>query len=251
MSPKDIITIAYERVLPSANSAGCTLPSFENAIARHLGSGNFILHDQSQSIDDLNIDIANGAKDNIIILGSSYKNAGILTFIGASCIVAIGRNLKAQTLNIHVHGQKLRVIIGENYEVRSASLFCTGTEKEVVLGDDGLLSHGISIRNNDDHGIFDIETNEHINPPKDILIEPHVWICPNSTILKGAKIGMGSVIGTNSVVSGKIPPLSLAAGTPAKVLKKNITWDHSLYPRIDHVKSNLMKIQDFFKFNIL
>jgi acetyltransferase-like isoleucine patch superfamily enzyme len=37
-------------------------------------------------------------------------------------------------------------------------------------------------------------------------------------VMKGANIGAGSVIGAASVVLGTIPPNSIAAGTPAKVI---------------------------------
>ena len=38
--------------------------------------------------------------------------------------------------------------------------------------------------------------------------------------MKGSKIGFGSIIGANSIVKGTIPPLTIAAGSPAKIKKK-------------------------------
>lgn len=53
-----------------------------------------------------------------------------------------------------------------------------------------------------------------------VVIEEGVWIGANAIILKGSKIGKGSIIGAGAVVSGEIPPMSIAAGNPAKVVKK-------------------------------
>jgi len=46
-----------------------------------------------------------------------------------------------------------------------------------------------------------------------------VMIGMNSTIMPGVTIGEGSIIGANSLVACDIPPWTIAAGNPAKVLK--------------------------------
>jgi acetyltransferase-like isoleucine patch superfamily enzyme len=52
-----------------------------------------------------------------------------------------------------------------------------------------------------------------------VVIEENVWIGANSVILPGVRIGRNSVIGAGSVVTKEIPPLCLAAGNPARVIK--------------------------------
>ena len=52
-----------------------------------------------------------------------------------------------------------------------------------------------------------------------IIIENGVMIGMNSTIMPGVTIGEGSIIGANSLVVCDIPPWTIAAGNPAKVLK--------------------------------
>lgn len=46
-----------------------------------------------------------------------------------------------------------------------------------------------------------------------------VWIGMNVLVMRGAVIGDGAVIAANSVVSGEIPPYTVAGGSPARVLK--------------------------------
>lgn len=53
-----------------------------------------------------------------------------------------------------------------------------------------------------------------------LTIENNVWIGEGVSVLPGTKIGEGSIIGANAVVSKDIPPLSVAAGIPAKVIKR-------------------------------
>ena len=51
-----------------------------------------------------------------------------------------------------------------------------------------------------------------------VIIEDDCWIAANSIILAGVTIGKGSVIAAGSVVTKDIPPYSIAAGVPAKVI---------------------------------
>ena len=55
---------------------------------------------------------------------------------------------------------------------------------------------------------------------KPIVIEDKVWIGINSTVLPGVRIGYGSIIGANSVVTKAVPPMTIVAGNPARVIKK-------------------------------
>ena len=53
----------------------------------------------------------------------------------------------------------------------------------------------------------------------------NVWIGAHVTVLDGVSIGSGCVVGAGSVVSHSIESDSVAAGTPAKVLRKRRTTD--------------------------
>ncbi|MCY1295265.1 2,3,4,5-tetrahydropyridine-2,6-dicarboxylate N-acetyltransferase [compost metagenome] len=51
-----------------------------------------------------------------------------------------------------------------------------------------------------------------------VIIGEDVWIASNATILPGVVIGDGCVVGAGSVVTKSLPPFSIAAGVPAKIL---------------------------------
>jgi len=55
-----------------------------------------------------------------------------------------------------------------------------------------------------------------------VTIEDDVWIGARVTILKNVIIGKGSIIGAASVVTKNIPPYSIAAGDPAKVIRSRL-----------------------------
>jgi len=52
-----------------------------------------------------------------------------------------------------------------------------------------------------------------------IDIEDDCWIASHSVILAGVTIGRGSVVAAGSVVTKSMPPYSIIAGVPARVIK--------------------------------
>lgn len=53
-----------------------------------------------------------------------------------------------------------------------------------------------------------------------IVIEDNVWIGAHSIILSGVTVGEGCIVGAGSVVTHDVPPYSIVAGVPARVIKK-------------------------------
>ena len=53
-----------------------------------------------------------------------------------------------------------------------------------------------------------------------VVIEDDVWIGANAVVLPGIRIGTHSVIAAGAVVTKDVPPHSLVAGVPAKIIKK-------------------------------
>ena len=64
-----------------------------------------------------------------------------------------------------------------------------------------------------------------------VIIEDEVHIGANSVVVAGVRIGKRSQIGAGSVVTKDIPPYSIAAGNPAKVLKR-FNFDTLLWEKV-------------------
>jgi acetyltransferase-like isoleucine patch superfamily enzyme len=108
-----------------------------------------------------------------------------------------------------------RSFIGHN-----VSITCN---EEVTIEEDVLVASNCRISDYDGHpkdrrrrvANFDPEP-EDIRP---VRICSGAWIGFGTTIMKGVTIGEGAVVGANSVVTRDVPPFSVVAGSPAKVVK--------------------------------
>lgn len=106
----------------------------------------------------------------------------------------------------HVHvAAASRVTIGENCLIAS----------KVFISD---LSHGSLSGVNQSNPASDPNSRPLISKP--VSIGDNVWIGENVCILAGVTIGDGAIIGANAVVTHDVPPAAVAAGVPAKVIKR-------------------------------
>lgn len=53
-----------------------------------------------------------------------------------------------------------------------------------------------------------------------IVIEDDVWVCEYAAIMKGVTVGRGSIIAAHAVVTKDVPPYTIVAGNPARVVKE-------------------------------
>lgn len=88
--------------------------------------------------------------------------------------------------------------------------------ESVTIGNNCAIGQYAIIMDNDYH---DLDDRWKMGEPAPIVIEDDVWLGARVIVLRGAHIGQGSVIGANSVVKGCIPPYSLAAGMPARIIR--------------------------------
>lgn len=117
-----------------------------------------------------------------------------------------------------------RLVIGDR--VTATGGLTIGAVHEVVIEDDVMFASNVLI-NDGLHGF------EHAREPYRhqplwrigaVVIGRGSWIGQNVVIMPGVSIGELAIIGANSVVTRSVPPRCIAAGNPARVLKR---WDES------------------------
>lgn len=91
----------------------------------------------------------------------------------------------------------------------------------VTIGSHVNLAQGITVTALN-HNFTDTEKriDEQGVSTSSVTIEDDIWIGANATILSGVNIGRHSVIAAGAVVTKDVPPHSLVAGVPAKVIKQ-------------------------------
>lgn len=125
-------------------------------------------------------------------------------------------------------GSHSAVRIGENVGSQGRTMITAIEGAEVVIGDDCMLAMGIEIRTDDAHPIYDVRTGERLNMAQSIHIGNHVWIAKHATIMGGVTVGDGAVLGFRSIVTGDIPNNAIAAGAPARVVRRDIAWERPM-----------------------
>jgi acetyltransferase-like isoleucine patch superfamily enzyme len=100
-----------------------------------------------------------------------------------------------------------------------------GEEGDKISIGEGCLLAGVRFRTSDSHKIIDRATGQRLNPSGSIIIERGVWLAEDVLCLRGAHVGEGSIVGTRSLVNSVLPPFSLCVGTPARVVRENVSWE--------------------------
>lgn len=169
----------------------------------------------------------NGNNNEVVIEDDVLLYDFNLTITGDNNIVRISKRSRIYDLMLSMSGCGCSFIFGENAGVRQANIVIWENQS-VIIEDDAMLSYGINIRTSDSHSIYDGKTDERINIAKSVYIRKHAWLGQNVTLLKGADIGEGTVVGFGSICSKEYPSNCIVAGCPGKIIKRNIKWDRKL-----------------------
>lgn len=162
------------------------------------------------SVIYMSSDIINPCKDkDRIIIGSYCHIRGELFVFGHGGEILIGDYC----------------YLGHNSRIWSA--------KSIRIGDRVLISHNCNIFDNDTHPLDPGERHQQFRQiitsghpaqidlkEKEVILEDDVLVGANATILKGVTIGKAAIVAAGSVVTKDVPPWTIVAGNPARVVRQ-------------------------------
>lgn len=112
---------------------------------------------------------------------------------------------------------KAQIVIGEHVDLNGTTITAMG---KVSIGNYTMIGPNTIIVDHDGHAAWPPRERWTNNGPvSEVVIENDVWIGMNCIILKGVRIGTGSIIAAGSIVTKDVEPNSLYAGNPAKKIK--------------------------------
>ncbi len=109
--------------------------------------------------------------------------------------------------------------IGKNCKISSHTFICEG----VVIEDYVFVGHGVMFINDaypraaNADGSMQTEADWKVVPTR---VRQGASIGSNATILAGVTIGEGAIVGAGAVVTKDVPPKTIVAGVPAKILRE-------------------------------
>ena len=147
--------------------------------------------------------------------------------------IVIGKHCTIAALLEAKHGGK--IVIGNNLYIGPGSII--QSKESVTIKDNVVVGPNVTIMDNNNHPV-DPEMRLKMSACEDffkddlwswkyaeskpIVIEENVWLGRDSRIMKGVTVGKGSIVALGSIVTKDVPPYTVVAGNPAKVVK-NLT----------------------------
>jgi UDP-2-acetamido-3-amino-2,3-dideoxy-glucuronate N-acetyltransferase len=148
---------------------------------------------------------------NNVKLGKDVKIFDFVNLYGCS----IDDNSKVGTF---VEIQK-NATVGKNCKISSHTFICEG----VIIEDNVFVGHNVTFINDkhprsvNEDGSMQTEANWAII---ETFVKKGASIGSSSTIMCGVTIGENAIVGAGAVVTKDVPPNTIVAGVPAKVIKE-------------------------------
>ena len=144
-------------------------------------------------------------------LGKNVKTYGFVNLYGCE----IGDNTRIGNFVEIQKGAK----IGRNCKISSHTFICEGVtiEDEVLVGHNVTFINDMYPRATSQDG--SLQTNEDWSCIP-TLVEKGASIGSSATLLCGITVGQESIVGAGSVVTKDVPPHTIVAGNPARILRK-------------------------------
>ena len=144
------------------------------------------------------------------------RSAGSRVEVGPGLHIGTGTRLWAP-VSIRIGKQ---VYIGKDVHIEAncdIGDYCLIANRVAMVGrrDHDFRSVGVPVRFGTWIGMRD--SNDHVLAEK-VVVEPDVWLGFGAILLTGVRVGRGAIVAAGSVVTKDVPPYTLVAGSPARVV---------------------------------
>lgn len=143
----------------------------------------------------------------------------------------IGRGASTYLGTMFDVGPRGRVSLGDYALVHGARIIC---DAEVEIGDYALISWNVVLMDSYRVPLDPVERRRELErvptrqprcfdanvPARPVRIGRNVWIGFDACVMPGVTIGEGAIVGARSVVFEDVPPYTVVAGNPARVIRK-------------------------------
>jgi acetyltransferase-like isoleucine patch superfamily enzyme len=106
------------------------------------------------------------------------------------------------------------LIVGDNTFINSGVSICA--QNSIRIGDDCLIGNYTLVMDTDFHVVGDLGKSPEAAR---VTIGNNVWLAARVTVLKGVTIGDGAVVAAGAVVTKDVPPNTVVAGVPARIIR--------------------------------
>jgi acetyltransferase-like isoleucine patch superfamily enzyme len=159
-------------------------------------------------------------------------------------VSSYGENFRARNPGYFFLGQGAEVHVGNNVLLERKVRFSVADHARIYIGDHSYVSdytHLLAVKEirigkhcSISWNVLFMDTSSHplgvkgevpvtrIGP---IDVKDHVWIGCRAVILKGVTIGEGAIIANDAIVTRDVPPRTMVAGNPARVIREDVIWE--------------------------
>lgn len=92
-------------------------------------------------------------------------------------------------------------------------------QDEIIIEDQVTISHRVMILTHTDAGSSPLKDRSIETSQAPVVVRRGAYVGANVTILQGVEIGESSIVGAGAVVTRSVPPSTVVAGVPARVIK--------------------------------
>lgn len=146
-----------------------------------------------------------------------------ITLVGRPKVVNDGKMTFGERVRLDSTVAKMELVtlptghleIGNNVFINYGSSLVSSNH--VKVGNDCLIGTHVMVMDCDFHRVEDKAWDTTGEP---IVIEDRVWLGNRSIVLKGVTVGHDSVVAAGSVITKDVPPRTVVAGVPAKVIRQ-------------------------------